>query len=208
MKRSIRRRLTLTSRLPGGRPCPAIPRRADRISGRKGCRMEAKPVRGSRRRRPAALAVILALLGVPAVAGCSGQASSVVLARGHAGMNKPWQLTASERSGTLGLYLGPPKGASYSGAQGFDASPADGFWAEGAGPGNTIFYYGPAPASATQIRLSAPGHPSILVPTRPFPPDNGLPRGRFFIAEPPGPTVSWNVTLLDAAGHRVASAKF
>jgi hypothetical protein len=80
---------------------------------------------------------------------------------------------------------------------------------EGAGPGGFAFFYGPAPAAAVTVRLNAPGYATILVRTRPIPSRAGLPHGRFFITQVPDPgDVIWNVTLLDAAGHKVAFADF
>jgi hypothetical protein len=109
----------------------------------------------------------------------------------------------------LGLYLDNPSGGNYSGAVGFDASPEAGFWISGAGPGDSIFYYRPAPAAAVTVRLQAAGHAPIQVPTRPIPSGAGLPRGRFFVTQPPGTAnVNWKVTLLDAAGQHVAFADF
>jgi hypothetical protein len=59
------------------------------------------------------------------------------------------------------------------------------------------------------VRLTAPGHAPVLVRTRPFPFRAGLPYGRFFITQPPGSAyVNWNVTPLDASGHKVAFADF
>ena len=116
-----------------------------------------------------AAAGVLMLVCIQAAAGCASQQAKVVLERGHAARNEPWQLVASEQNGTLSMFLEPPSGASYSGVQGFNASPDAGFWMEGAGPKNSIFYYGPTPDSAKEVRLTAPGFASILVATRPIP---------------------------------------
>jgi hypothetical protein len=133
----------------------------------------------------------------------------IVLERGHSAQNRPWQLRANEQGGQLGLYLDSPSGRGYSGAVGFSAGPAAGFWAEGLGPAGSNFYYGPVPASAVMVRLTAPGYAPVLVRTRPFPSHAGLPHGRFFIMQPPGPAyVNWNVAPLDASGHKVAFADF
>ena len=79
----------------------------------------------------------------------------------------------------------------------------------GAGPGKSIFYYGPAPAATAKVELRAAGYPPLLTPAKPIPAGAGLPKGRFFIVEPPGPaSVNWSVTLLDSAGHRVHFAAF
>jgi hypothetical protein len=132
-----------------------------------------------------------------------------VLERGQLAQHRPWQLDASEHHGRLGLYLENPSGDTYSGAVGFAAGPSAGFWAEGLGPDGSDFHYGPAPAAAVTVRLSAPGYSPILVQTRPLPFRAGLPRGRFFIVQAPGQTgVGWSVTLLDAAGRKVAFANF
>ncbi len=49
----------------------------------------------------------------------------------------------------------------------------------------------------------------ILLRTNAFPAHVGLPRGRFFIIQPPGPaSVDGDVTLLNTAGQRVAFADF
>jgi hypothetical protein len=97
----------------------------------------------------------------------------------------------------------------YSAGLGFCAGPAAGFWMEGLGPGNSTFYYGPAPASAAHAVLTARGYPPLIVPTRPLAREGGLPRGRFFVADPPGPpSVAWDVKLEDATGHEVPFANF
>lgn len=57
--------------------------------------------------------------------------------------------------------------------------------------------------------MSAAGYAPILLRASPLPSRPGLPRGRFFITQPPGPPgVDWRVTLLDASGHRVPFADF
>lgn len=157
-------------------------------------------------------AATLVLTGLLPVAGCgggTGNSREIVLERGRSAQNLPWQLAASEQNGQLGMYLESPSGSQYSGAAGFAAGPAAGFWMEGAGSGGFAFFYGPAPAAAVTVRLNAPGYATILVRTRPIPSRAGLPHGRFFITQVPDPgDVIWNVTLLDAAGHRVAFADF
>jgi hypothetical protein len=171
------------------------------------------------RRRELPAAAVLALACLLAAVGCAGQpaphsrensqATRVVLERGHLAQNRPWQLAASEQGGELGLYLENPSGGDYSDAVGFAGGPGAGFWMEGSGPGSSVFYYGPVPAAAVTVRLSAPGRAPIRVPTRLIPARDGLPRGRFFIVDPPGPpSVNWNVTLLDSAGHEVPFADF
>lgn len=159
-----------------------------------------------------------ALLFLATLAGCAaggGVAESggtagttVVLQRGHLG-RQAWQLVAWEQGGRLGVGLdGASQKTQYSGAVGFSASPSAGYWMAGLGPGNSDFYYGPAPGSAKYAVLTAPGHPAIVVPTRPIPHQDGLPSGRFFVAAPRPAAAPWNVTLKDAAGHRVAFAAF
>ena len=148
-------------------------------------------------------------LGVPVSQPRTAGRKRVVLERGHLAQNRPWQLAASEQGGKLGLYLENPSGGDYSDAVGFTGDPGAGFWMEGSGPGSSVFYYGPVPAAAVTVRLSAPGRAPIRVPARLIPARDGLPRGRFFIVDPPGPpSVSWNVTLLDSAGHEVPFADF
>ncbi len=178
-------------------------------------------------RRLAGRAGILILVALLAAGGCASphnhpdsQGKRVVLERGHTGkrvvlerghtkQNQSWQLVASEQGHHLGLYLEEPSGTAYSGSIGFSAAPSAGFWMEGYGPGDSIFYYGPAPTSAVKVRLSAPGYAPILIPTKPIPTQDGLPHGRFFIVAPPSPAgVSWTVTLLNATDHRVAFADF
>jgi hypothetical protein len=155
-----------------------------------------------------------------AVAGCSqgnclndgaGGAAGpvVVLERGHLG-RQPWQLVAWEQGGLLGLALdGASQKIQYSGGLGFCAGPAAGYWLEAAGPADSSFYYGPAPAPAKYAVLTAPGYAPVIVPTRPIRPEDGLPSGRFFVADPPGPaSVTWDVKLEDAAGHAVPFTDF
>lgn len=162
-----------------------------------------------RRGHRAAGAMLLALVGVSFLAGCGG-GGSVVLERGVAGQNEPWQLVAWEQNGSLGLALdGASQSVTYSGAVGFSAQPGAGFWINGSGPGNTAFYYGPTPQSARYAVLTASGYGPVTVPTHPVPQENGLPSGRFFIVESPPPAgVNWNVTLKDSAGHQVAFSDF
>lgn len=154
----------------------------------------------------------LVLVGLLAVTGCVGNPTPrrpevrIVLERGRSAQHQPWQLAASLHNGRLGLYLEGPSGNMYSGSVGFAAGPSAGYWTEGLGPGRSDFVYGPAPAAAVTVQLSAPGHAPLLVRTRPIPARAGLPRGRFFIAQSPGG--GWNVTLLNAAGRRVAFENF
>ena len=64
-------------------------------------------------------------------------------------------------------------------------------------------------ATAQYALFSAPGRPSLVVPTRPIPDSIGLPSGRFFIVRTPGRgNVTWRVTLKDADGHVVPFASF
>ena len=162
----------------------------------------------------ATAAVTLVLTGLLLVTGCAShhpasgnREQRVVLERGRSSQNLPWQLAAAEHDGQVGLYLESPSGREYSGGVGWASGPAAALWADAAGPGGFDFYYGPAPTAAVAARLSAPGHASIFVRTRPLPSRAGLPGGRFFITQPPGPAnVNWNVTLLDSAGHKVAFA--
>jgi hypothetical protein len=162
------------------------------------------------KRRISAVGVILALSGVGLLTGCAGSGGNVVLQRGSEGRNGQWQLVASEQNGSLSLSLdGASQSVTYSGAVGFSTEPSAGFWAAGSGPGDTMFYYGPTPEPARYVVLTASGYAPVIGPTRPLPEESGLPTGRFFIVEPPGPTsVVWNVTLRDSAGHQVAFSKF
>lgn len=161
--------------------------------------------------------VLLAIFCLLVATGCAGGAGAkaaltskkIVLERGYSAQNRPWQLRANEQGGQLGLYLESPSGRGYSGAIGFAAGPAAGFWAEGLGPAGSNFYFGPVPASAVMVRLTAPGYAPVLLRTSPFPSHAGLPHGRFFITQPPGSAyVNWHVMPLDASGHKVAFADF
>jgi hypothetical protein len=167
----------------------------------------------SRPRLQAAAALLAA--AALAVTGCAVHTASgklgkkVVLDRGLSAQGRPWRLTASEQGGQLGLFLESPSGYDYSGGIGFRPGPPPGLWLEGSGPHGSIFYYGPAPTAAVTVRLSSPGRAAIRLPTRPFPRRAGLPPGRYFITQPPGSiNLDWNVTLLDAAGRKVAFADF
>lgn len=164
-------------------------------------------LRGSRRGLLTAGTGMLILVTLLA-SGCTS-GGKVILERGHTSQHQSWQLAGSEQNGQLGLYLDNPSGDDYSGGIGFSADPSAGFWMEGAGPGDTIFWYGPTPVQAVKVELGAPGYAPILIPTRPIPAKDGLPQGRFFILAPPGPaSVNWHVTLLDAAGNRVPFTDF
>ena len=133
-----------------------------------------------------------------------------VLVRGHLPGGREWQLAAWMQDRQLGLDMEEPSGHSDSGQVGFAASRNYSYyWGEGLGPGNSIFYYGPVPPAAVSVRLTAPGQHPMLVHTVPLPAGRGLPRGRFFVVQPPGPvTVDWSVVPLDAAGHKVAFKAF
>ena len=134
----------------------------------------------------------------------------IVLARGRLASGQRWKLVAFEQGHRLGLDLDSPSGYDYSGQIRFAASrDYSYYWGEGLGPGNTVFYFGPVPNSAVTIRLTAPGHRPVLVRTAPLPAGRGLPAGRFFVVQSPSSVwVSWWVTPLDAAGHRVAFRAF
>jgi hypothetical protein len=172
-------------------------------------------VQGHRR---IAWAVLLCLSSL-AAAGCGGTSCldagsgkagpTVVLERGHHGRH-PWQLVAWEQGGYLGLGLdGGSLDRQYSGGVGFCRGPAAGFWLLASGPQGSDFYYGPAPVSAADAVLTARGRAPVIVPTRPIPQKDGLPRGRFFVIDPPGlASVVWGVTLKDASGHTIPFANF
>jgi hypothetical protein len=134
----------------------------------------------------------------------------IVLARGRMAGGQRWKLVAFEQGHQVGLDLDSPSGHNYSGQISFAASrDYSYYWGEGLGPGGSTFYYGPVPGSAIMVRLTAPGHRPLLVRTAPLPARRGLPAGRFFIVQSPSSvSVSWWVTPLDAAGHRVAFRDF
>jgi hypothetical protein len=203
--------------------------RARNMSSARGIRGFVRALRGELMRTlrseiSAVGAVMPAVLCLLAATGCAGDAGAnavhaganatftgekIVLERGHSTQNQPWRLTANEQRGQLGLYLESPSGRGYSGGVGFAAGPAAGFWAQGLGRAGSDFFYGPVPASAVMVRLTAPGRAPVLVRTRPFPLRAGLPHGRFFITQPPGSaSVNWNVTPLDASGHKIAFTDF
>jgi hypothetical protein len=140
----------------------------------------------------------------------SGDPDKIVLARGRITSGQRWKLVAFEQDHQLGLDLDSPSGYNYSGQISFAASrDYSYYWGEGLGPANSTFYYGPVPGSAVMVRLTAPGHRPLLVRTVPLPAGRGLPAGRFFIIRSPSSvSVSWRVTPLDAAGHRVAFRAF
>lgn len=173
-------------------------------------------VQGQRRTARVAL---LWLSSLATLAGCGGASCvdggagaagpTVVLERGHLG-RQPWQLVAWEQGGHLGLGLdGDSLKRQYSGGVGFCPGPGAGFWLLASGPGGSDFYYGPAPASSRFAVLTARGRAPVIVPTRPITQKAGLPSGRFFVIDPPGPvSVVWNVTLKNAAGQTVHFAEF
>jgi hypothetical protein len=137
-------------------------------------------------------------------------ARPVVIERGQLGAGQPWQLVASEQADGLRLSLdGGSMSQVYSSAETFSDQPASRYWAGGPGPGDSTFYYGPAPATAQYAVFSAPGRQPLVVPTRPIPNSIGLPSGRFFIVRTPGRgNVGWRVILKDAAGHVVPFTSF
>jgi hypothetical protein len=137
-------------------------------------------------------------------------ARPVVIERGELGPGQPWQLVASEQADGLRLSLdGASMSQVYSSAERFGALPARGYWAGGHGPGNSVFYYGPAPAAAEYAVFTAPGRQPLVVRTRPIPDSIGLPPARFFIVHTPGDgDVTWKVTLKDAHGHVVPFSSF
>jgi hypothetical protein len=133
-----------------------------------------------------------------------------VLVRGQLPGGGGWQLAAWVQDRQLGMDMEEPSGHRDSGQVSFAATRNYSYhWAEGLGPGDSTFYYGPVPAAAVSVRLTAPGQQSLLVRTALLPAGRGLPRGRFFVVQPPGPvTVNWTVVPLDAAGHKVAFTRF
>jgi hypothetical protein len=132
---------------------------------------------------------------------------------------QPWKLVTQvqknrlakqQRRLCLTLYL-RSNGPSASGC-GFDAQ---GYWAEGLGPGRSVFYFGPVPATAVKVRLSGSGLRSYTVNTSPLPSFQGLPPGRYFIVDPdPDGSVTarsgggWYVTPLDGNGKPVKFIPF
>jgi len=171
------------------------------------------------RHRRTACAALVWLSSLAALAGCGGTSCldagagaagpTVVLERGRLG-RQPLQLVAWEQGGYLGLGLdGDSLKRQYSGGAGFCPGPGAGFWLLAAGPEGSDFYYGPAPASAKYAVLATRGRVRVIVPTRPLPQKAGLPSGRFFVIDPPGPlSVIWSVTLKNAAGQTVPFAAF
>jgi hypothetical protein len=162
----------------------------------------------------AAIGMLAALTGCSEANCLNGPAGgaagpSVVLERGHLGQQS-WQLVAWEQGGLLGLALdGASQKTQYSGGLGFCAGPAAGFWLEAEGPAGSTFYYGPASAAAKYAVFTAPGHAPIIVPTRPIPQKDGLPSGRFFVADPPdSASAIWDVKLEDEARHTVPFTNF
>ena len=169
-------------------------------------------------------AVLLATFCLLVTTGCAGDAGAkaihaganatftgekIVLERGHSTQNRPWQLTANEQRGQLGLYLESPSGRGYSGGVGFAAGPAAGFWAARTRSGwvglllrasTSLSRHG----ASDRTRAGACPGADQAVPLR-----AGLPHGRFFITQPPGSaSVNWNVTPLDASGHKIAFTDF
>jgi hypothetical protein len=176
------------------------------------------------RNRAAATAwLVLDCCLLAAVAGCATAATGAgrraphahdevktVLVRGQLPGGGGWQLAAWVQDRQLGMDMEEPSGHRDSGQVSFTATRDYSYhWAEGLGPGDSIFYYGPVPPAAVSVRLTAPGQQSLLVRTALLPAGHGLPRGRFFVIQPPGPvTVSWTVVPLDAGGQRVAFTRF
>jgi hypothetical protein len=124
----------------------------------------------------AAMTALLAMAGLLAATGCTSAShcgdpgklgKKVVLQRGRSAQGFPWRLTASEQNGMLGLFLESPTGYGYSGGICFRAGPPPGSFLEGLGSHGSDFYYGPAPAAAVTVQLSA--RALILIPTRPLP---------------------------------------
>jgi hypothetical protein len=170
--------------------------------------------------RRAAWAGLFSLLSLAAVAGCGGAnclsgpangaaGPTVVLDHGYTG-RQLWQLVAWEQGGLLALGLdGASRKVQYTSSLGFCSGPAAGFWMDGPGPGSSNFYYGPAPVAAKYVVLTAKGYAPVIVSTLPIPQEDGLPSGRFFIVDPPGPaSVNWDVRLEDAAGRTVPFVDF
>jgi hypothetical protein len=147
-----------------------------------------------------------ALLGVLVSNISSGP---TVIARGQVA-GQAWRLIAWEQGGQLAMEIvGKSTTDPYSGSVGFNNGGVAGYWETGPGPANSMFYYGPTPNSVEYVTLTAPGYQPVVVRAVPLPRSGGLPSGRFFIADPPGPaTVLWNVVLKDSAGHVVPFRNF
>jgi hypothetical protein len=175
----------------------------------------------SRWRCMRALATLSGVLA--AMAGCSGPSAVPTVGRSGAGITGKivivargkapgWRLAAQEWRSSLCLTLEDHSGRTVSTACGFSAAPSAGFWVFGEGPGEGMFIYGPAPSTATRVRLTALGYRSFEIPTTLIPHQAKLPRGRFYVTMLPGPygptAPLWQPTALNADGHRVPFADF
>lgn len=171
------------------------------------------PLLGWARKRRSILVpicVICILLGALADIVLSNIPSGpTVIARGQVA-GHAWRLIAQEQGGQLSMEMvGKSTTVPYSGSVGFNKGGAAGYWEVGPGPADSMFYYGPAPNSVDHVILTAPGYKPVVVRTVPLPRNVGLPSGRFFIADPPGPaSVIWNVSLRDSAGNIVPFQSF
>jgi hypothetical protein len=131
------------------------------------------------------------------------------IADGHVA-GQAWRLIAWEQNGQLAMEMvGKSTTSLYSGSVGFNNGGVAEYWEVGPGPGNSMFIYGPTPNSAEYATLTAPGYQPVVVRTIPLPSSGGLPSGRFFIVDPPGPaSVIWSVVLKDSAGRVVPFQDF
>lgn len=169
-------------------------------------------LRWTRKRRSllAAICVICILLGASLGIVLSSIAPGpTVIAHGQVA-GQVWRLIAQEQDGQLAMEIvGKSTTTPYSGSVGFNNGGVAGYWEVGPGPADSMFYYGPTPNSVDYVILTAPGYQPVVVPTMPLPRSGGLPPGRFFIADPPGPaSVMWDVTLRDSAGRIVQFKSF
>lgn len=114
----------------------------------------------------------------------------------------------------------------------FDNRPSYGYYAIGPGPKNTSYILGPVPPAAVAVRLSCPGHKDRQISTSPLPKFQGVPEGRYYVAEiepdsgvsakpfpagtsnrtsPPGFELTgktWTITPLDSTGGPVEFVDF
>ncbi len=125
-----------------------------------------------------------------------------------------WGWLDAAQGSSLCLEVRDPKAGSAGGGSecGFTNQPTDttGYYASAPLVSQRIVDYGPLPATAVAVRLSAPGRKSFTVRSQPLPAD--FPAGRFWSTVLPGTAASgsptWTAQPLDSQGKPVAFQAF
>jgi hypothetical protein len=115
-----------------------------------------------------------------------------------------WELRSSRSSGHLCLEL-YSQGKRLSGGCGFSGAEMS---IDSPGPGGSSFVYGPAPSSATTVRIDSfdPGGKPLTIPTHRLP--GPFTSSRYYISRLPAGFTTGTLSYTDSAGRQVAPGRF